>query len=443
MTELLLACSTVDVTPPPGHPMAGYVARGDAPAVGTLDPLEATVFWLSTEDDPGVFWLSLDALAVDTELAGKLSDAVGRATGIPSDRVLVCASHTHAAPRGWTGRLHPAMSGDRDQALVDSLVDSVIDGVAGLPEQRVPVDLSWCVASVKGLGSNRNRKDGLHDTSAGVVTARPRDATSPARTAALLVDYACHPTVLGPRSQVWSADWPGSARRSLAAALAAVDDPRTSDPAQPVVAFLQGAAGDSSPRFVRRGRDYAEVARLGALLGGAVLQAIQVDATAMAPAKPTMHKKIVQVPTREVPLPEVRDQLVTDAKEKLAGPEDTPEERLHRTRLEGALALFGLGTVELPAHLDLPLTVVALGDLAWVHLPVELFASFGFRIKQASPFPVTRVIGYTDGYAGYVSDAEGYREGCFEALMSLVDECAGEILVKESVALLEKARQEG
>lgn len=421
--------------------MGGYLARGEAPAVGTLDPLQATVFWLSTDDDPGVLWLSLDALAVDTALARTLSQAVGRATGIPSDRVLVCASHTHAAPLGWTGSLHPAMPGERDPTLIESLTAAVAESAAGLSDQRVPVDLSWCVANVKGLGSNRNRQDGLHDTTAGVVTARPRDMESPARTAALLVDYACHPTVLGPRSQVWSADWPGSARRSLAAALAAVDDPRTNESVPPVVAFLQGAAGDSSPRFVRRSRDYAEVARLGALLGGAVLQAIQMDAVTVPPARPEIHKTVVRIPTRERPMLETSRQLLAEATEKLAGTEESPQERLRRTRLEGAFALRSLGSAELPEQLDLPLTVVTLGDIAWVHLPVELFASFGLRIKDASPFPVTRVIGYTDGYAGYVSDAGGYQEGCYEALMSLLDEGAGDMLVRESVALLEEARQ--
>lgn len=437
MTELLLACSAVEVTPPLGHRMGGYIARGDAPATAKLDPLEATVFWLSTADEPGVLWLSLDALAVDAELARRLSEMIGGAVGIPPDRVLVCASHTHAAPIGWTGRIHPAMTGEREPDLVERLVTDVRTSVAGLRSRRVPVDLSWCVVPIVGVGTNRNRADGPHDTTAGVVAARPRDSSP----AALLVDYACHPTVLGPLNQAWSADWPGAARRSLAGALAAVADPSASEPARPVVTFLQGAAGDSSPRFVRRGRDYREVARIGTLLGGAVLAALQVDTTPVDPAPPKVWRKSVRVPTREVPV--MHGQLLADAQravELLTGEPDSPEERMSRTRLEAARVLSGLNTADLPDHLSLPLTVVTVGDIAWVHMPVELFGSFGLRIKQASPFPVTRVIGYTDGYAGYVSDADGHRDVCMEALLSYIDEGAGETLVSESLALLEEAR---
>ena len=45
-----------------------------------------------------------------------------------------------------------------------------------------------------------------------------------------------------------------------------------------------------------------------------------------------------------------------------------------------------------------------IGDLAWLHVPVELYTSFAQRIRDLSPFPVTRVVGYTDGYFGYVAD---------------------------------------
>ena len=58
MTELLLAATSLDVTPPPGHRLDGYSARTQL-ATGTADPLRATIIWLSTADDPGVLWLTL------------------------------------------------------------------------------------------------------------------------------------------------------------------------------------------------------------------------------------------------------------------------------------------------------------------------------------------------------------------------------------------------
>jgi hypothetical protein len=92
----------------------------------------------------------------------------------------------------------------------------------------------------------------------------------------------------------------------------------------------------------------------------------------------------------------------------------------------------------LPATFELPLTVVALGGRAWVHLPVELFASFALRIRAASPFAATRVIGYTDGYLGYVADAEAHRDGVYEAGVSLFDPDASERLCDAAIALLRR-----
>ncbi|MER6796103.1 hypothetical protein ABT262_29740, partial [Amycolatopsis mediterranei] len=99
---LLLAAQDVRITPGPGHPLGGYLARHGV-ATGTHDDLEASLIWLSTEDDPGVVWVALDALAVDAGLTRTLADAVAAAVGIDPDRVLVCASHTHSGPEGWTG----------------------------------------------------------------------------------------------------------------------------------------------------------------------------------------------------------------------------------------------------------------------------------------------------------------------------------------------------
>ena len=90
--------------------------------------------------------------------------------------------------------------------------------------------------------------------------------------------------------------------------------------------------------------------------------------------------------------------------------------------------LASLADAGIPSSLDLPIAVVAVGDAAWVHLPVELFASFGLAIRERSPFPWTRVIGYTNGYYGYVADEAAHRDGVYEASASRFDAAGGQIL---------------
>ncbi|WIV58117.1 hypothetical protein [Amycolatopsis nalaikhensis] len=227
---LLLAAQDVRITPGPGHPLGGYLAR-DGVATGTHDDLEASLIWLSTEDDPGVLWVALDALAVDAGLTRTLADAVAAAVGIDPERVLVCASHTHSGPEGWTGQLHPGLPGRRDAGLVGGMAEKVTGAALRLRAGRGRVRARWHAGSTEAVGGNRYRPDGPHDTSFGVLELRRDDGTP----AALLFDYASHPTVLGPDNLAWSADWPGATRRELAALVG-----------RPVAAFLQGAAGDAS-----------------------------------------------------------------------------------------------------------------------------------------------------------------------------------------------------
>jgi hypothetical protein len=120
-------------------------------------------------------------------------------------------------------------------------------------------------------------------------------------------------------------------------------------------------------------------------------------------------------------------------------PAGSPEERIARTRHEGALATLRRAETGLPPSVELPLAVVAVGSSAWVHLPVELFAGLGLRLRDGSPFAATRVVGYTDGYFGYVPDAAAYVDGVYEAGVSLFDAEGGELLCAAALTLLEEA----
>lgn len=399
MTSLGFAATTTDVTPAAGLPMAGYIARGDAVAVGKHDALEVTVLWLGD-----VVWVTLDALCADSELATRIRAGVGAALGIPAANVLVCASHTHAGPAGWPDQLYPSGPA-ADDVLRARLVDAVTSAAAGLAGRQQPVEPAWVQVEVTGVGANRNDPDGPHDRTCGVLVLHGPDGI-----AGVLFDFACHPTVLDPGNLHWSADWPGVARRRIAAATGAP------------VGFLQGAAGDVSPRFVRRGRDFAEVDRLGGRLADRVLPAV-LESSSLRLSTPVVARSTVQLPVR---------QLAAAATAVASGSAD----RIAQSKAEAGRLLERMMRVEQPADLDLPVTAVSAGDLAWLHLPVELFASLGERIARASPFPCTRVVGYTDGYAGYVADEAGHAAGTYEALISMFDPAAGDRLVDESVALL-------
>jgi len=412
VTQLMLAATSLDVTPPPGHHLDGYAAR-TAPATGTADPLHATIIWLSTADDPGVLWLTLDAIAVGAELTAELSAAAGQAAGIPSSHVVVSASHTHSGPSGWTGQIHPVIPAEREAELYEPLVAAVANAVL----DRRAVAASWRSVEVTGVGTNRHRQDGPHDNTAGVLALHsPAGALE-----AVLLDFACHPTTYGPENLLWSADWPGAARAALRPT---------------VVGYLQGAAGDVSPRFTRQGRGAAEVTRLGELLATRVKEALAEPGLALPSAAPAIRRTTVRLPVRSLPPADDTAAVVSMAESAVRSGVDDPSGRIAQTRLDGARGQALMLAVDLPAELELPVSVVTMGDVCWINLPVELFALHGATLQEKSNHPITRVVGYTDGYFGYVVDPAAAEAGVYEALITYFDQPATSQLLAATAAFV-------
>ncbi|WP_329483270.1 hypothetical protein OG555_13940 [Kribbella sp. NBC_01484] len=411
MTELLLAATSLDVTPPPGHRLDGYAARTDL-ATGAADPLRATIIWLSTADEPGVLWLTLDAIAVGKNLTTELAVAAGAAAGIPASHVVVSASHTHSGPSGWTGEIHPVIPAERERDLVDALTTEVRATCLA----RRSVTASWRSVEVIGVGTNRHRRSGPHDNTAGILALHSPEGSLEA----VLLDFACHPTTYGPENLRYSADWPGAARAALAPA---------------VVGFLQGAAGDVSPRFTRQGRGAAEVARLGGLLASRVREALAGPGLALPQSAPAIRRTTLDLKVREIPSAAEAARLVVAAESRANG-QDDPSGRIAQTRLDGARGQALMAAVPLPDSLELPISVVTMGDVCWVNLPVELFAVHGACLQADSTHPVTRVVGYTDGYYGYVVDHSAAESGAYEALITYFDQPTTTQLLSRTTAFM-------
>jgi hypothetical protein len=447
---LRVAAATVDLTPSPGLPLGGYLLRQGKVASGTHDPLQASLVWIRDRHGGEVLWIGIDALCVDGELTGQIASAVAEASGCGADAVLLCASHTHSSAAGWVAGLGPMLPEAADPQLRDALMKLLADAARSLSGRLEPAWPVMSEGSAPEAGGNRNDPNGPHDASVGVLAL----VDGQGGVTATVVDYASHGTVLGHDNLAWSADWPGATRRSLAGALrglrpfdvgAAADDVSAARP--PTVAFLQGAAGDASPRFVRRSQSLGEVDRLGGLVAaGALAATLQARPDESSEVRVAIGRGSVTVPTRELPSPSEAQERAEDLerawKSAQAAGVSPPQERIARTRYEGALMLAALADAGIPPTMQLPIAAVALGESAWIHLPVELFASFGLAIRERSPFPWTRVIGYTNGYFGYMADEPAHRDGVYEASASRFDVRGGQVLVDAAVDLLRSLAKE-
>lgn len=383
--------AVVGITPRPGLFMAGYAAR-HLPATGTLDPLEANLLLLADDKGARTLLVSLDVLAVTSPLKEAMTRAVALASGTPPDAVRLVASHTHAAPIAWTGQIHPVLPGHPSEAEIQRITALVAECAARL--QPEPCVLDWAIGEISGAGTNRHAPDGPHERSSGVLHVRRAGGPLRGSTVALLYDYACHPTTLGPGNLMWSSDWVGAARARLRASRGRVP-----------VLFLPGASGDVSTRFVRAGRAQDEMVRVGSQV------AIDVE-RALGNARPitgvlVLAHDTIRVPTRRPPagLP--------------MSPDREAASRLEESLSEGVAAARAILEAGLPESLDLPVSWMSIGPARWLFTSVEPFATFGVELARGDR-PV-RVVGYTDCYHGYMPDAAAYEAQHYEAGAALVD----------------------
>jgi hypothetical protein len=383
--------ATIPFPVDPGTSMAGYMARS-GPSIGTHDELTINALWLNDES-ANLAILTADIAAIDSELV----DEIALSAGLARSELVVCASHTHSGPAGVIKRMHPA---DDDRLNLDLRADFTARcarAIAGARTHLEPVELLFGSVPTSSLSANRNELDGPFDSYLSVLATRRSDSV----VTAALVQFACHPTILGAANLAVSADFPGTLRRALIA-----------NGTTPVVLFANGAAGDVSTRFIREAQDFDEVERIGSALAVAAEEAIK---TARNVSGSIQHlRRRVNLPVRSLSDPEPLAPM-SRCVDKARSP---AERRKLETRVQGAVMLRRLAAAD-PAAIRSEFDLVAwkVGDINLVAVPGELFAALGARIQSASPSP-TVILGYANGYVGYLADGAAYESGTYEALAS-------------------------
>ena len=368
----------INITPTPavGAPLVGYTAVHDKLARGVHDSLYARVVVLD-DGQQQVAVVALDLLGMNPgNLAGRL-----RQLGLTG--WLLNASHTHGGP--MVVRLYEPYGDDRTwpptAPYLTWLEERLVAGVRQALAQRRPVraaagsgevDLSFNRRLVHDDGSvemiwHQNtdpRPLGPVDPRVGVVSLQ--DDTG--AVVAILAHYACHAVVLGSANRQITADYPGYTAAYLEGRFPGS-----------VALFLQGGAGDLDP-YTCVQSDFAPARAQGEALGREV-------------------ERVVRAVTR------------SDADEAMLPPDaDLHWAEFSRAYAPAPEAVAGEHPVTATASL------LTLGDrVAWVALPGEPFVDLQLDLAARSPWPYTFLLGYTNGYAGYLPTVAASRQGGYGA----------------------------
>jgi len=243
----------VDITPPVGHEMGGYSAR-KGNATGTHDPLYATVLVIESGDAS----IALVTADLRSFVSTRVGDAARQKYGVRT--TIISSSHTHSGPLTW--ELHSPWYAQAE--------DKMIDAIGRAKAAMFPATLEFATGRAY-LGFNRRKVvDGqaaMWWRNAEKLPSHPQDPVinvllvkSGDRTLAVLVNYACHPSLLGPDNLQYSADYPGAMKRLVEAQIPGA-----------MALFVEGGAGDINPYRDKDPDGFQAAEEAGQTLGKAVV----------------------------------------------------------------------------------------------------------------------------------------------------------------------------
>jgi hypothetical protein len=390
----------VDTTPPNGIELAGFhVVEGGPKRLisGIRQPTAVRALALRVGDAVAAV-VSVDIAIVSSEMSARVRKRVAEATGIPADRVRLCATHTHSMPsfsflRQW---------GAIPQDYMAAVEQKIVDAVRLAKEDLAPAELS--VGTARAAGGNFNRTAPTWKTDENYTKGSSDDE----RWLDTLVHVLRFDRAGGKRTLLWyhfsahtvcftdtlaGPDWPGLVDQLV----------RETEKLAP--AFLQGHAGDVNPGdgqpWIGDPNKTAAAVHKAVREANAAAKPIKVD---------TLVARGGEVPVA-LDVAAVKDQLERYRKDpKACETGEWVDAGFARAWFEAA-SKWDLSATAHPTGVS----AMRLGELGWVFHPAELFSYYGLAIRHRSPLPHTLVVGYADGIIGYLADPNRYKENGYEA----------------------------
>jgi len=249
------------------------------------------------------------------------------------------------------------------------------------------------------------------------------------RLAGVIVNFACHPTTLNHENYLVTRDYPGY----MCDAIEAVKGRGVQ------AGFAQGAAGDISCRWTRRGNSFAEAARLGHMLAGEALRVLETIETGTEADIRSLVAD-VEVPTRALPSPEEAERAEREATRRLeelkAAGAPYGEVRTAYVSWQGANRTLRKVREGQPERIVTEVGLLSLCGRRIAFLPGEAFTRTGLELKAALG-PGTLVMAYANDSMGYLVPPEEV-DGSYESGASFLDPAAVPAMKARILALAQE-----
>lgn len=379
--------AAVKITPDEPVWQGGYASREHA-STGVLDDIFVKAVVL--EDDTGArsVLVAADLVGFTAKISAEIARKVEDAHGVPRDRIVFNASHTHSAPTidNLLTLIYPMQAKDFEpvdrytRKFVGWALEAVEQAMGRLERAELSFEQGFAGFAVNRRRVRNRELPGPVDHDVPVMAIRGPDGLR-----AVVFGYACHATVLN--GYEISGDWPGYAQSALERQHPGV-----------VALFMNGCGADQNP-LPRRSVALAK--RYGETLADAVSQVLDAGMHTLRGPLVTAYEDL-EAPLQTPPSrAELERRIATESDRGLIH----ANEMLRRLDRDGGL----------PSSLPMPIQVWRFhDDLTWIFLGGEVVVDYSLRFKQTYGWDTTWVSGYSNDVFTYIPSLRVLREGDYE-----------------------------
>jgi hypothetical protein len=351
--------------------------------------------------------------------------------------MLVASTHTHAGPVTIQTFFNPGAS--LDAGYMQRLAAAIEQCVCEAWESRRPARIGVGTGRAEGVGVNRRTPD-QRPIDDQIALLRVDDEQG--RTRGVIINYACHPTVLGPDNLLVTGDFPAYT----------IDEVQSALGPGSVAMFINGTQGNisvghsselSAIGVITPGRTFERASEIGTSLGRAALDALPNIGTTSETILNCWSTSI-ELPVKSYPGVSQAAAALDAASRRLDDlvGHSAPEEEVARARTERLYASItkfyaAEARKQSNGHVAIELQGLRVGDNAFIGIPAEVFVEIGLRIKREAAHR-TFICGVTNGYVGYLPDGPAYAAGGYEVVASMCAQGADASLVRATHGVVQR-----
>ena len=378
-------------------------------AEGIHDPLFCKVMVILQEgkEEQKAVICSNDVCAVDPEDAMFIRKDISNKLSIPIRNIIISATHTHSGPATF-GAFNPKA----EKYVTDIFKPRVIEAISEAYRTAKPAFIGYSSGCEDTVSHYRRLKttDGkiimnwepypaekiigpAGEMDPQVIVIKVVETENPETTLGVLFNHAGHPCILPGTSFQISADYPGKASDVIRKTMGGI-------------AVFLNAAGGSVDIDGIKDRDFPGVERAGQALGNEVIKVAKRIKPMNHDGKIAVSSIQFEIPYREITTEEL--EWAEKIKENGSGELKTLADGVGD---EYVANLFLKLHEKKGTFIPIEMIGVAIGELAVISFPGEIFTEIGLSLKKKSPFKYTVINDLANGRNGYFPTDKAIGEG--------------------------------